>query len=185
MKTNIETNVKRNVLVTVGGLFFIGLLTMGISTFGNRMNFIYTAQAQEETKSDADEILLPSRNFDCSNATLAGRYAFIGDGFVPGGPPPAPMVPFATVGILTLDGRGNLSDKATVSNNGQISQNVNPGTYTVNADCTGTMTITIPGLPFQLTFNLVVADLQTGRSKEFYFIGTTPSVVTHTAKRIQ
>jgi uncharacterized protein YdeI (BOF family) len=95
------------------------------------------------------------------------------------------MVPFATVTLMSLDGAGNLSNKATVSLNGQIQQNIDSGTYNVNADCTGTMTITIPNPPFQLHFNLVVADLQGVQGKEFYFIGTDPSVLTHTAKRIQ
>ena len=184
MKTNTKSNLKQNVILTVGGLMFIGLLAIGISTFGNRMNFVSTAQAQEEIKSETEESSL-SRHFRCSNATLAGRYAVRGDGFVPGGPPPAPMVPFAIVSMMTMDGAGNLSNKVTVSRNGQIQQNIDSGTYTVNADCTGTMTITISGPPFRLQFNLVVADLQGVGGKEFYFIGTDPSVVTHTAKRIQ
>ncbi len=180
MKTNTKSNLKQTVIITVGGLIFIGLLAAGISTFGNWTNFTRTAQAQEEIKSNTEE-----SNFHCSNATLTGRYATRGDGFVPGGPPPAPMVPFAIVSMMTMDGAGNLSNKVTVSSNGQIQQNIDTGTYTVNADCTGTMTIMIPSPPFQLTFNLVVADLQGVQGKEFYFIGTNPSVVTHTAKRIQ
>jgi hypothetical protein len=42
------------------------------------------------------------------------------------------------------------------------------------------MTINIATPPFQLTFDLVVAD----GGKEFVFIATTPSVVTHEAKRL-
>jgi len=174
MKTNTKTNLKRTIILTVGGLMFIGLLTMGIST----------AQAQEETESIFPQ---PQRHFRCSNETLAGRYAVIGDGFVTAGAPPAPLVPFATVSLMTLDGWGNLSNKVTRSINGQISRGVDSGTYTVNADCTGTITIATPNPPFQLTFDLVVADLQGARQgKEFYIIATTPGgVVTSTAKRIQ
>ncbi len=91
------------------------------------------------------------------------------------------MVPFATVGIMTLDVFGNLSNAVTVSNNGMIMSNIDSGTYTVNADCRGTMTIMIPAPPFQLNFNLVVAD----RGKEFYLISTTPSVVTVGGKRVE
>lgn len=183
MKTKATLNLKQTVTAAIGGLMLIGLLAAGISNIGNRINFTRTVQAQEETKSFTTQ---SHRQFHCGNATLEGKYAYIGDGFVPGGPPPAPLVPFAVAGIMTMDGAGNISNNATASNNGQILQNVSYGTYNINADCTGRMTIVIPVPPFQLTFNLFVADLQgAGQGKEFYFIGTTPSVVTHTAKRIQ
>ncbi|GEM_PF-2680615 len=182
MKKFLTTNAKRSLITGVGGLMFIGLLAAGIFNFGDILKFSNTAQAQGQTES-----LLPQseRNFVCSNATLSGKYAVIGDGFVPNGPPPAPMVPFAETSLMTLDGAGNLSNKVTVSRNGQISRNIDPGTYTVNEDCTGTMTISISVPPFQLNFDLVVADLQGTQGKEFYFIATTPSTVTATAKRIQ
>ena len=179
MKTTIKSNLKRIVTAAVCGVISIILLVVGISTIGNRVNFARTAQAQEETKSDADGF--PSERFGCSNATLTGRYATRGAGFVPSGPPPAPMVPFATVSLMTFDGRGSLSNAVTVSNNGMIMSNIDSGTYTLNADCRGTMTIMIPAPPFQLNFNLVVAD----RGKEFYLISTTPSVVTVGGKRVE
>ncbi|CAN5549257.1 hypothetical protein BH18ACI1_BH18ACI1_02100 [soil metagenome] len=176
MKTNTKSNLKQTVIITVSGLIFIGLLAAGISTFGNWTDFTRTAQAQEEIKSNTEE-----SNFHCSNATLTGRYATRGDGFVPGGPPPAPFVPFATVSMMTFDGDGRLSNNVTTSTNGTIGSSVNPGTYMVNADCTGRMTIMIPAPPCQLTFNLVIAD----RGEEFYLIATTPSIVTVGGKRLQ
>lgn len=182
MKTT--ASLTRTVMVTVGGLMFIGLLTAGISPFGNRMNFIRTAQAQEESQSGPT---MSNQRFRCSNETLAGRYAVIGDGFVSGGPPPAPLVPFATVSLMTMDGDGNLSNDVTRSINGQISRGVDYGTYTVNADCTGTMTISTPTAPFPLTFDIVVANLRGAqRDSEFYFIATNPGgAVASTAKRIK
>ncbi len=180
MKTTIKSNLKRIVTAAVCGVISISLLAVGISTIGNRVNFARTAQAQEETKSNGDE-LSSSRRFNCSNATLTSGYATRGDGFVPSGPPPAPLVPFATVSLMTFDGRGSLSNNVTTSNNGVISSSINPGTYTVNEDCTGRMTIMIPAPPFQLTFNFVIAD----RGEEFYAIATTPSIVTVGGKRVQ
>jgi hypothetical protein len=61
------------------------------------------------------------------------------------------------------------------------------GTYTINPNCKGELTIPIPGPPFQLTWDLVVADLQgVAQGKEFYAVGTVPGAVsTFTAKRIQ
>lgn len=118
--------------------------------------------------------------FKCSTAALSGSYAVRGEGVVPGGPPPAPMIPFAVVSRMTLDGVGGLSDDVTVSRNGQILRAVNPGTYSVGENCKGTMSIDITEPPFRLDFDLVVNDKGDG----FYFIGTRPSVITHEAKRI-
>jgi hypothetical protein len=81
---------------------------------------------------------------------------------------------------MTLDGAGTLSNDVTVSTNGGISRNVDPGTYTVNEDCKGNMSINIAVPPFVLNFDLVVAD----GGKEFELIATTPSVVTIGAKRL-
>ena len=119
-------------------------------------------------------------DFPCSNRTLKGRYGIKGEGLVPGGPPPAPLVPFAIVGIQTLDGAGNLTDAATTSLNGVVASNVNPGTYTVNDDCTGTYTVNISVPPFQVNHRLVIVD----KGKEFYLIGTQSSVLTFAAKRL-
>jgi hypothetical protein len=91
------------------------------------------------------------------------------------------------VSLMTLDGAGNFSDRITFSANGQIIQTVHYGTYTVNADCTGEMIRLLPEPPFQLLFDLVVADVRGGdEGSEFYTIGTTPGGVnTSTAKRIR
>ncbi len=126
----------------------------------------------------------PASHVNCSEATLAGNYAVRGDGFVSGGPPPAPLLPFAVVSLMTLDGRGGVSNQVTASFNGQIRQNTVAGSYTVDADCTGTISVSLPGPPFQLNFSLVVSDVRGRIGEEFYFVETDPgTAVTHTAKR--
>jgi len=60
--------------------------------------------------------------------------------------------------IFTLDGSGELTNDVTVSRNGVIFRNLDPGTYNIDEDCTGDMTINIAEPPFQLTFDLVIAD---------------------------
>lgn len=159
---------RRVAAVAVCAVVFISLLALGSFTSGSKSRLTSTVRANE------------AQGFKCSERTLSGRYALRGDGFVPGGPPPAPMVPFAVVSLMTLDGSGGLSNDVTVSRNGVITRNVDPGTYTVNEDCTGTMTIDITVPPFQLDFDLVVAN----GGKEFDLIATTPSVVTIGAKRL-
>ena len=180
MRTTVKSSLKQTVTGTVCGVIFISLLVVGNSTTSNQAGLSRTVQAQEETRTAERQSPFP-RRFNCNNGTLMGGYATRGDGFAPGGPPPAPLVPFATVSLMTFDGSGRLNNAVTTSLNGVISSNVNPGTYSLNDDCTGKMTIMIPAPPFQLNFDLVVAD----QGNEFYTIATTPAVVTVAGKRVQ
>lgn len=178
MTTITEPVTRRIVIGSVCGALFVSLF-FGLLSTGTPIGLTRAVRAQEEIPSP-----LSSRSttgFKCRNETLEGRYATRGDGVIPSGPPPAPMVPFATVSLMTLDGSGNLSNAVTTSANGVIASNVNSGTYTINEDCTGEMSINIPVPPFHLTFDLVIVD----KGKEFYSIATTPSVVTVGAKRVQ
>lgn len=71
----------------------------------------------------------------CSNASLKGTYAASCTGIV--GLPDSPFLQ-AIVGVVTFDGEGGLSVKATLMQNGGPAVPLNAtGTYTVNADCTG------------------------------------------------
>jgi len=167
-RITMKLRSRQIVTKTVSLAAFISLLALGIFTTGNEAGVTRDAHAQE------------ANGFKCSNNTIAGRYAIKGDGFVPGGPPPAPLVPFAVVSLMTLEGSGSLLNDVTVSRNTVITRNLDPGTYTIDEDCTGTMTINIVEPPFQLRFDLVVAD----KGNEFYAIATTPSVVTFGAKRV-
>ena len=81
----------------------------------------------------------------CSNATLNGTYAFTLSGWAT--PPPKTAtegkssIPLAVVGVATFDGAGNWNTSFTYSHNGDITSATSvPGTYTVNSNCTGTIT---------------------------------------------
>ncbi len=79
----------------------------------------------------------------CSVARLNGRYGLTFSGFTTNGAVPAPItafIPAAGEGLVTFDGNGNLSAAETVSLGGLIHPVNLPGTYTVNSDCTGTLT---------------------------------------------
>ena len=105
----------------------------------------------------------------CSNATLTGSYGFKQQGFGLRNSKPAKlgnMIPFATVGVVTFDGAGNASFTLTQvynSSGGDFFEAI-PGTYTVNSDCTGTVTIE----DFGLHFNIVTV----GGGAEFFAIQT-------------
>lgn len=74
----------------------------------------------------------------CSLKRAAGKWSFTDNGTVLG------IGSRVAVGVLTLDAAGNVSNGAATSSlNGTISQETFSGTYTVNPDCTGTISVTI------------------------------------------
>ena len=80
----------------------------------------------------------------CSNASLKGSYGFYSPGFdVPA------RTPRLAVGRETFDGNGNYTNTITINNNGTLIHLNDFGTYTVNADCTGTIFNTASGATFQ------------------------------------
>jgi hypothetical protein len=81
----------------------------------------------------------------CSNATLLGTFAYTVTGsFVAA---PAPLGPYAEVGAQTFDGNGGTSAAGMSNTNGSVASATQSGTYTVNADCTGTFILQIaPGI---------------------------------------
>ena len=80
----------------------------------------------------------------CSNATLTGNYGFSFGGFqIQHGTQRS--VPFYGAGLATFDGAGNASATFNFGLNGKITTNQPyTATYTVNSDCTGSVTAT-PG----------------------------------------
>jgi hypothetical protein len=82
----------------------------------------------------------------CSNATLKGPYADQDTGTIVG------VGPFAGVNVDSFDGRGKLTISGWSSLNGSVSYGVMAGTYKVNADCTGTYTVTGGGLTVDAFF---------------------------------
>ena len=88
---------------------------------------------------------------ECSNASLQGSFGFTSIGTLLALPPPL-AGPFAEVGRQTFDGNGNTDATATASPNGNIFKLTLQGTYVVNPDCTGSMTLYIS--PFGATAHL-------------------------------
>jgi hypothetical protein len=82
----------------------------------------------------------------CSNATLRGTYSDQDTGTIVG------VGSFAGVNVDRFDGRGGITISGMSSLNGSISQGLETGTYQVNADCTGTYTVTGGGLTIDAFF---------------------------------
>lgn len=93
---------------------------------------------------------------ECTNSTIKGDYAFTihGQILTPGGP-----LLVDGIAKTTFDGDGALTQIAAVAINGNIPLIWSPstGTYTVNSDCTGTMTLLIPDQP-PLHLAILVSD---------------------------
>jgi hypothetical protein len=91
----------------------------------------------------------------CSDASLHGTYGFSFQGAIlkPDGTHAAE---FAGVGDETFDGHGRITGgHLNEVFAGQPSAPTFTGTYSVNADCTGTKTISIDGRPSHYAFVLV------------------------------
>ena len=73
----------------------------------------------------------------CSLHGVAGSYGYSTFGAIP------TLGAVAAVGHVTLDASANLTDVQTTSLNGAIVAETLSGTYTVNADCTGTATVNV------------------------------------------
>ena len=118
----------------------------------------------------------------CSNAILRGTFAYTSTGSI--ATPPAIAGPFVEVGTQAFDGNGGTTASAMSSQNGNISPLTVTGTYTVNPDCTGTMTlqVTFPGFP---TFPVDVYFVVDDGGDEFQAIETDPGlVITRIGRRL-
>ncbi len=83
-------------------------------------------------------IASPAHAQHCTAAKLAGNWAFTLNGtlILPTGP-----VPIAAVGTATLEANGTLSGTEARSVGGQYAQETSDGTFSVNPNCTGTITV--------------------------------------------
>ncbi len=100
------------VLLVVG---LVGVLAIG------------TGYAKDETEA-----------VKCSEATLDGTYLFAQNGVEIKGDE---QRPFALAGYEVFDGNGKVKGVQSSNFNGEITRNERfSGTYSVNADCTGTVT---------------------------------------------
>jgi hypothetical protein len=104
----------------------------------------------------------------CSLATLDDSYGYTATGTIPG------LGDLAAVGILTSDGAGQVSGADTVAASiGVIEQRTFTGTYTVNADCTGSLTLQFVAPTFSglATVDIVIVD----KGDKILGIQTTPT----------
>lgn len=108
----------------------------------------------------------------CSNATLRGTYSDQDTGVIVG------VGPFAGVNVDSFDGDGSLTISGISSVNGSVFPGVESGTYQVNADCTGTYTVSGGGITVDAFFVIDSA------GKELKIVITDPgNVITCVARK--
>jgi len=83
----------------------------------------------------------PRAQAGCSDATLAGTWAFTTTGTII--LPTVGPAPVAAVGRIRFDGKGNIGGKQTRSVGGQVADETFSGTYKVDGDCTATFTVQV------------------------------------------
>ena len=118
----------------------------------------------------------------CSNVSLKGNFDYSSTGtLLPSYAPPPFAGPFAEIGLQSFDGNGNTSGSATLSANGNIVPVTFTGTYSVNSDCTGNMTLQISPLGATVHVDFVIDK----SGKGFQAIETEPGlIVTRTGSRM-
>ena len=131
------------VLMVLPGL---GIHLLGDQTF---MGPRSTAAAQPEHSSSRA----------CSLETIEGSYGTSTSGSIVSA---GPVGLVAEAGIITFDGDGGASQTTTVSLNGTILPNRTSltGSYTVAADCTGDISLTLPSPtgPIPSVFHFAIVD---------------------------
>lgn len=99
---------------------------------------------------------------NCTNSTIKGTYAFTVHGQILLNNGAAPLI-VDGVAQTTFDGHGNLTQVDAVAISGGLAPGWRPGTgsYSVNSDCTGTMTILNEGMA---PLNLQILVAQSGKT---------------------
>jgi hypothetical protein len=73
----------------------------------------------------------------CDLRSLQGQFVFTGRGFIEAAQPGIERVHY---GVFVFDGAGKFTGKQSSSRGGKIGREKLEGIYTLDADCTGTMT---------------------------------------------
>ena len=142
------------------GISFVlaGGLALAVHVRGGYDQFVPAAQAADSPDNSSDE--------PCSVGSLQGSFGVTTTGFIVAF---GPIGSVADVGVITFDGNGGVSQNTTTSLNGAILQNrIGTGTYIVNSDCTGSVSVQIPPRVEPSTSNFVIVD----HGKELRLINT-------------
>jgi hypothetical protein len=121
----------------------------------------------------------------CTNASLKGDFGFTLTGTRPSAPTPGAAIETVIGTAMThFDGNGNLTQVDNI--HGSVTGFTAPdragsGNYSINPDCTGTMTLSSSGSP-TLTLQIVVVD--DGNEVRTAVVAPAPVMVTSSGRRV-
>jgi hypothetical protein len=115
----------------------------------------------------------------CTTSSLNGTYYYILDGNVASG---NQVLPSAELGRLNADGNGSVSGQSNFSIGGTLQSASLSGTYAVDADCTGTLTLTVKSASGTSTETLTFQVISSGQSAVVAF-SSSGGVITGQAYR--
>jgi hypothetical protein len=131
------------------GISFVvaGGLALGAHVRGRGMQLVLAAHADDSRETSEES---------CSLETLRGSFGITTTGFIVAF---GPVGPVADVGVVTFDGNGGVSQTTTVSLNGVIiPARVSSGSYVVNSDCTGSLSVQLPPPAATSNSSFVIVD---------------------------
>jgi hypothetical protein len=119
----------------------------------------------------------------CSNRTLRGDYGILITGVAPAGPGGQTELIVATA-LRTYDGHGNFTqvDNEHGQTSGTVVDRPGFGTYEVRADCSGTATLFLTGVPVPAVTSFVIVDR--GEEVKEAVMSPPPAIVTAVQRRV-
>ena len=162
-------------MIVVASLLSLGLISAASGAMAGANVQTKEADNAQMASGAQDQALERARHRRCSLRTMEGTHGYSYSGTIFG----AGLI--AAVGPITFDGEGNLSATYTVSLNGKSFEGAFTGTYTVDADCTGMITLHLPLLGLTSKGSFVIVN----QSRERFFTGTDPGVtITGVTKKL-
>lgn len=117
-----------------------------------------------------------ARAQSCSNSTLNGEFGFTITGQILSGPEAGPVT---GVALTHFEGNGSLTQEDFVVHNGVAPsgfQTGEYGTYTVNADCTGSAVINFPNGAPPINLMFVVTKIANNHGEEVHTVVSNANV---------
>ena len=163
--------MKRSLTITTIAL--VGLFVLGLTTARNLNGLVQNVQARSADQSSQNEREKEHHN-RCSPRMMKGTHGYSYSGTVMG-------ANIAAAGPITFDGYGSLHATYNVNLGGKSFKGGFTGTYIVNDDCTGTVTLHLPILGISSNGSFVIVN----DGKETFFTGTDTGVaITGVTKRL-
>ncbi len=171
--------MNRFMTLALSAIASVGLFSFGIHNVGSGGPGRMPDMPKIKTATTSDTAF-PAASTNNGNlfslTTMKGSHGFSYSGDL------TDIGPIASAGPIIFDGKGNLSATYNVTDDGTLYQGTFLGTYTVNANGTGTVTLNLAGLGIQSHGSFVIVN----NGDETFFTSTDPGqTVTGVTKKMR